>query len=214
MMFMMPMPPTTSEIGGGGASSTLKMLCVSLRVRINSAMLRTWKSSKPALTSVFAQQTFDFLLRVAHPFGGGDLDHDRRRLFGDGTLGAEQPAPRGRQRHERGIVLIGAPARLAFDRQHADHGEGHVLMRDFLAYGQIGAEQISRAVVARKPPPWRRREARPRSLRPSATGQSRTSRKYTLTPLTDVVQLALPTTTGAEPCTMPAAAVTPGTLAR
>ena len=51
-------------------------------------------------------------------------------------------------------------------------------------------------------------------LRPSATGQSRTSRKSSFTPLTEVVQFALPTTTGAEPLTMPATAVTPGTLAR
>ena len=46
MMFMMPMPPTTSEMGGDSANSRLKMLCVSLRVRMNSAMLRTWKSSE------------------------------------------------------------------------------------------------------------------------------------------------------------------------
>ncbi len=40
---MMPMPPTISEMAAVAPSSTLKMLCVSLRVRMNSAMLRTWK---------------------------------------------------------------------------------------------------------------------------------------------------------------------------
>jgi len=51
-------------------------------------------------------------------------------------------------------------------------------------------------------------------LRPSATGQSRTSRKSSFTPVTDVVQLASPTTRGAEPLTVPAAAETFGTLVR
>ena len=48
-------------------------------------------------------------------------------------------------------------------------------------------------------------------LRPSASSQSRTSRKSAFTPLTEVVQLALPTTIGAEPLTMPAAPATLGT---
>src|SRR5262245_19037456 len=51
-------------------------------------------------------------------------------------------------------------------------------------------------------------------LRPSATGQSRASRKSSLTPVTDVVQLASPTTSGAEPLTVPAAAATFDTLVR
>ena len=40
-------------------------------------------------------------------------------------------------------------------------------------------------------------------LRPSASSQSRTSRKSALTPSIEVVQLVLPTTIGAEPLTMP-----------
>jgi hypothetical protein len=62
----------------------------------------------------------------------------------------------------------------------------------------LAAERISAGVKAR----------------PSASGQSRTSRKSSFTPSTEVVQLALPAITGAEPLTMPATAEMPGTLAR
>jgi hypothetical protein len=51
-------------------------------------------------------------------------------------------------------------------------------------------------------------------LRPSVRPQSRTSRYSAFTPSMEVVQLALPAMTGAEPLTMPATAATPVTLLR
>ncbi len=45
MMFMMPMPPTISEMTAVAPSRKLRMFCVSVRVRMNSAMSRTRKSS-------------------------------------------------------------------------------------------------------------------------------------------------------------------------
>ena len=71
------------------------MFCVSLRVRMNSAMLRTWKvvGGAEAHMAALAEQRLDLALRVAHLFGGSDLDHDALEIVGHGLLGAEQAAP-------------------------------------------------------------------------------------------------------------------------
>ena len=44
MMFITPMPPTSSEIAAIEPSSTVSVFCVSAAVSRMSAMLRIWKS--------------------------------------------------------------------------------------------------------------------------------------------------------------------------
>ena len=44
MMFMTPMPPTSSEIAATDPSRTVSVFCVSVAVSRIDAMLRIWKS--------------------------------------------------------------------------------------------------------------------------------------------------------------------------
>ncbi len=45
MMFITPMPPTSSEIAAIEPSSTVSVFCVSVAVSRSEAMLRIWKST-------------------------------------------------------------------------------------------------------------------------------------------------------------------------
>ena len=90
-----------------------------------------------------AQKRLDLLLRIAHGLGRGHLDHDRAEIVRDGLLGPEQTTPCGGERNERGIVLIGAEARLALGRERADHGEGHILDANLLAERWRAPEQLA-----------------------------------------------------------------------
>ncbi len=61
-----------------------------------------------------------------------------------GLLGAEQPTPSGGERNERGVVLIGAEARLALLGERADDGEGDILDAHLLAERRRIPEQLTR----------------------------------------------------------------------
>ena len=45
MMFITPMPPTSSEIAAIEPSSRVRVFCVSLAVSISEELLRIWKST-------------------------------------------------------------------------------------------------------------------------------------------------------------------------
>ena len=57
MIFMIPMPPTNSEIPAMAASNTVSNWLVELKVLINSAWVRTVKSSGSLLPSLWDERS-------------------------------------------------------------------------------------------------------------------------------------------------------------
>ena len=216
MMFMMPMPPTISEMAAVAPSSRLKMFCVSVRVRMNSAMLRTWKSSGVPRRTWRRERSRVSISLCASLISSAEATSTMMRLRLSGTVFS---APNRRRRAvETGTTAVSSwsvpKPDWPFGASSPITVKGTFMTRTCWPMTGPSANS-SRAVVA------------PRmitlaadlisasvKLRPSVSAQSRTSRKSSPTPSIDVVQLVLPNTIGAEPLTMPVAAATPGILSR
>ena len=87
MMFITPMPPTSSEIAAIEPSSTVSVFCVSVAVSSSDAMLRIWKST---LRWRSVEQIVDRRLGFIAARGVGDLHRDRsaRSAARTGACGA------------------------------------------------------------------------------------------------------------------------------
>ena len=119
MMFMMPMPPTISEIVATAPSSSDISRVVAVRVATISEMLRTLKSSSSpgAILWRWRNSASTSVLHVGQVLGVGhgqrDLHHRARRQ----AHRTHQAAARGFQRHHDHVVLVLAETALALGLQ-------------------------------------------------------------------------------------------------
>ena len=127
MMFITPMPPTSSEIAAiepEQDGERVLRLGGRLEDRGHVADLEV-RAVVPRL-----QERRDFVLRRVDQ---GDVVH--RHRDGAQEALAEQAQATGRERHEHHVVLVLALRRGAAHRHQADHLEQHVVEHDVLADG-------------------------------------------------------------------------------
>ena len=155
MMFITPMPPTSSEIAAIEPSRTVSVFCVSVAVSRIDAMLRIWKSSVPwrAFSSaVTASCVSSIGVHVVHRHGDGAQE----------AL-AEQAQAAGGQRHEDDVVGSSPPGEAPFGRHHADDLERHVVEQHVLAdrIAAVGKQLVDRRSGRAPPPPRSSARLRP-----------------------------------------------------
>ena len=145
MMFMMPMPPTTSEIAAVAASSQVSVCCAAVRACTISATFRTRKSScSPGLMRRRwrSRSTMSSSARDKSDWSA-TLTRMEPGLVGNRHVLTGQPCPRGRKRNEHDIVLIALPAGLSAGLHHADHLEGRAGNPDRLPDRDASTEQLA-----------------------------------------------------------------------
>ena len=129
-MFMMPIPPTSSEIDAIAASSCdITWLAMSDASNI-SLMLRTVKSSSSPSAMRWRARSSAVTRSDSASDGGRVVQREDDLIHRAERLGPQDPALGGGEGHEHDVVLILPPARLALARQHADHAKRHVLHAD------------------------------------------------------------------------------------
>ena len=121
MMFMMPMPPTSSETAAMAASSSVSAPVAAVRVPAMSARFRMLKSSSVPSSNVMAvaQQSRHLGLRALGMILGIGADHDGAvDVFLKAALDFGLIGGLGNKHH---VVVILALHRLALGFEHADH---------------------------------------------------------------------------------------------
>src|SRR5947209_2922363 len=113
MMFMMPTPPTTSEIRATHNSRFIINVEVDANARVISAMSRTLKSSDSPALMWCRSCNSSVICRIARGPGG-----------------------------QQDVVLVQAHHVGALAAQHADDLESHVLHPEFLADRRLALEQL------------------------------------------------------------------------
>ena len=143
---MMPMPPTMSEMAAVAPSSKLKMFCVSLRVRMNSAMLRTWKVSGAPRRTWRRWRSSVSISDCASLISSAEATSTMMRFRLSGTVFS---APNRRRRAvDTGTSAVSSWSMpkpdWPFGVSSADHGEGHVHHPHLLADDRRVGEQLPR----------------------------------------------------------------------
>ncbi len=143
MMFMIPMPPTRSETAATLASSVVIVSVPCCRAPAISLMLRIEKSSSSRGDRWWRSRS-----SAVMSFCARDDVLGRRRLDVDRALQVVVEAPldlprEGRERDERGVVVVLTARRLPLADCDADDREGRAADAHVLADGiGVGAEEL------------------------------------------------------------------------
>ena len=125
MMFMIPMPPTTSDTTAIAASSAVRVCvpcCWALAISVRLRMLKSSSSRRLQVVAI-AEQRRDLLLRAPRILGR-DGAHDDGA--GDVLLQAALDLVlEGRDWDERRVVVVRAHGRLPLALQQTHDEEGH-----------------------------------------------------------------------------------------
>ena len=144
MMFMMPMPPTTSDTAAMLASSSVVVRVVSSATLANSERSRTVGSSGSPSFVRWRWRSSSCTARIAACVVPAAVARHEDARDGVGLRAArvEELPPHRRVRHEDDVVLVLAHLVLALDREHAQHLARQRPHAHELADGIVVAEEL------------------------------------------------------------------------
>ena len=182
MMFMMPIPPTSSAIDATAESSSVRMRWLAARASVISERLRTRKSSSSPGPMRWRSRSrgVDGLFGFGHPVGAHGLDHDDADRVRPGAGARPEDAfARGGDGDQDNVVLIlperVLPLRVASTPMTS---KGTFLMRMVSPTGLRSTKQVvhdgltHEGNLSGRPPHVLRTEGRGLRARPTRAGQN------------------------------------------